>query len=393
MTTTPNEALAAKQKEMLIVMTALSFIEESGLISRSQLSDAKKSLQALFIRTTGEETMLRKLVDILKVNRDLHAAFSDISKISSGISAGVELISKKLNYLKHYVDSLPLTPEENEQFFAPFLSFTLAFQKKITQFNHCMVDYLALRETEAKRSQEFLIAQEASERLKSRLSGSVASRSHGEVERSMKREVMSTFDYAGAYARLVAAQRESKQKARQINEILLDLKGMCQMAMNPDMRDSSGIGSMAAQQDHDIFLMFTRALRRFKRLQQIKEFIIEYFRLYQRAYGMFVLDFDHFNRAVETIANNPEEYFSAKQDDEDIRVKREKLKKIEGLIPFLERTHAIIREDVTLSFMRFSKHISEVISTRNAQWEHIGDPLLVAKVSAEADLTTRLQIG
>ena len=94
-----NNELITRQKEMLIVMTALSFIEESGLISPSQLTDAKKSLQALFIRTSGEETMLRKLIGILKVNKDLHQAFSAISKISASISTGVEIISKKLNYL------------------------------------------------------------------------------------------------------------------------------------------------------------------------------------------------------------------------------------------------------------------------------------------------------
>lgn len=393
MTITPNEALAAKQKEMLIVMTALSFIEESALMSRPQLRDAKKSLQALFIRTTGEETMLRKLVDILKVNRDLHAAFSDISKISTGISASVETISRKLTYLKQYVGSLQLTPDEQREFFAPFLAFTLEFQKQIVHFNHCMDEYLDLREKEARRSQEFLIAQEASERLKSRLSGSVASQTHGEVERSIKQEVMSTFDYAEAYAQLVEAQRSSKQMSRQINDTLQSLKAMCQMAMNPDMRDATVESAMRQNDYHDIFAMFTKALRTFVRLHQIKEFIIEYFRLYQRAYGMFVLDFDNFNRAVETIANNPEEYFSAKQDDEDIRVKRDKLRKMEGLIPFLERSHAVVRDNVDSSFTKFSRNISEIISATNSQWEHIGEQLLVAKVAAEADLTTRLQFG
>lgn len=95
--------MQTKQKEMLIVMTALSFIEQNALITQAQLNDARRSLQALFIRTSGEETMLRKLVEILKVNKDLHEAFSSISKISTNISNSVEIISKKIHYLKQYV--------------------------------------------------------------------------------------------------------------------------------------------------------------------------------------------------------------------------------------------------------------------------------------------------
>ena len=66
---------------------------------------------------------------------------------------------------------------------------------------------------------------------------------------------------------------------------------------------------------------------------------------------------------------------------------------MEGLIPFLERSHAVVRDNVDSSFTKFSRQISEIISTTNSQWEHIGEQLLVAKVAAEADLTTRLQFG
>ena len=118
-----EEVLIGKQKEMLIVMTALSFIEQNALMTQAQLNVARRSLQALFIRTSGEETMLRKLIEILKVNKDLHEAFSSISKISASISTSVEIISKKINYLKQYISRLQLTPQENSEFFAPFLSF------------------------------------------------------------------------------------------------------------------------------------------------------------------------------------------------------------------------------------------------------------------------------
>ena len=114
------------------------------------------------------------------------------------------------------------------------------------------------------------------------------------------------------------------------------------------------------------------------------------FKLYQRAYGMFQLDYDNFNKAVETITSNTEEYFQSKQDDEDIRVKRDKLRKYEGLIPFLENAGEVVAEYKDYSFDKFSKKLSEVISRENLPWEHISEELLVSKVAAEADLTTRL---
>lgn len=385
-----NNELVTRQKEMLIVMTALSFIEESGLISHSQLTDAKKSLQALFIRTSGEETMLRKLIDILKINKDLHQAFSAISKISASISTGVEIISKKLTYLKQYVAQLPLTPEENTDFFAPFLSFTHSFQEKILLFSRYMLQYLELREDEAKRTHEFRIAQEASERLKERLSGTLGADTKGEVEQSIKQEVMGNFDYAGAQVQLREIQRDTRIMARQINNLLQELKVMCQMAMNPEMREGPDPGFVPNERYEDIFVSFITSLKQYERLERIRDFIIDYFKLYQRAYGMFVLDFNNFNRAVETIAGNSQEYFDAKQEDEDMRVKRDKLKKYEGLIPFLETTAPLVREFSKEPFTRFSRRLSDMISTENVAWDHVSEMLLIAKVAAEADLTTRL---
>ena len=387
-----EEVLIGKQKEMLIVMTALSFIEQNALMTQAQLNVARRSLQALFIRTSGEETMLRKLIEILKVNKDLHEAFSSISKISASISTSVEIISKKINYLKQYISRLQLTPQENSEFFAPFLSFTHEFQDKILRFNQLMVHYLEVREEEAKRTHEFRIAQDASRRLRERLSGTLGTDAQGEVEESIRQEVMGNFDYASAKNKLVDAQRESRLAAKQVNALLVEIKAMCQMAMNPDMRDKQDYQQPPTEPIDDIFMRFTAAMKNFSRLDQIKDFVIDYFKLYQRAYGMFLLDFDNFNRAVETITTNTKEYFESKQEDEDIRVKRDKLRKYEGLIPFLERAGGMVREYKDYSFTKFSKRLSAMVSEEKNPWDHISEELLVAKVAAEADLTTRLNL-
>ncbi|MDH3637202.1 MAG: hypothetical protein OES09_01895 [Gammaproteobacteria bacterium] len=389
MNTASNKLLFEKQKEMLVVSMALFYIEQNALMTRAQLNDAKRSLQALFIRTSGEETMLRKLVQILRMHKELHEAFSAISKISSSISTSVDVISRKIEYLKTYVSKLQLTPQENADFFAPFLSFTHQFQQTITDFNRNIERYLEVREEEARRLHEFHIAQDASKRLRDRLSGQLGTKASGEVEESIKLEVLGSFDYEHAKAQLAQAQSAASGEAQQINATLMTMKAMCQKAMNPDMREKRETTGARTEID-DIFMRFTRALKYYPRLVQIRDFIIEYFKLYQRAYGMFMLDFDNFNKAVETMKFNTEGYFESKQEDEDLRGKRVKLKKYEGLIPYLEAAGSAMHEYSDYRFTRFSRKLSEIVSQEGVYWSHISEDLLVAKVAAEADLTTRL---
>lgn len=385
-----DAVLQDKQKEMLVVLTALSFIEQNALMTRAQLNDARRSIQALFIRSSGEETMLRKLVEILKVNKELHEAFSSIVKISTNVSISVEVIGRKINYLKQYVSRLQLTPQEQSEFFAPFLGFTHKFQEMTVRFNNMMHQYLERREAEARRVLEYRVAEDASRRLRERLSGQLGTETRGEVEASIRREVLGSFDFANAKQNLADAKRESRIAAREISDLLNEMRIMCQLAMNPDMRDNAS--ERAEERYEDVFMLFTKALKQSSRLGQIQDFIIDYFKVYQRAYGMFVMDFDNFNKAVDTITSNTDEYFESKKEDEDIRVKREKLRKYEGLIPFLEEASSLIEEYSDYPFTKFSKKMSVVISDDNRVWDHINEELLVAKVAAEADLSTRLNL-
>ena len=226
--------------------------------------------------------------------------------------------------------------------------------------------------------------------VRERLSGQLGSDTQSEVEASIRREVLGSFDFATAKQNLADAERDSRAAAREITDLLNEMWVMCQLAMNPDMRENTR-GRTAENYD-DVFVLFTRALKRYQRLVQIQDFIINYFKLYQRAYGMFVLDFDNFNKAVDTITNNTDDYFESKKEDEDIRVKREKLRKYEGLIPFLEEASRLIIEYSDYPFTKFSRKISVVISEDKRVWDHVNEELLVAKVAAEADLSTRLNL-
>jgi hypothetical protein len=83
-----------QHREALVSMTALYFIEEHALLRPELLEDAKKSLQALFLRTSGEETMLRKLIEILKTTKQIHQSFASISTSSPASPAALTVGSR-----------------------------------------------------------------------------------------------------------------------------------------------------------------------------------------------------------------------------------------------------------------------------------------------------------
>lgn len=397
-------------REALVSMTALAFIEEHALLRADQLEDAKNSLQALFLHTSGEETMLRKLIDILKTTKQIHQSFASISSVLSGITRGVQTVDAKVVAYKQALATMTLSAEENAAFAGPFLSFSQALLQKMGSFDDNMRQYVELRETEARYASIYRIAMDARERLKQRLSGVLGSKTGSEVENRIRQNVVSSFDYSEAESNLQFAQRDARNKAEEILEQLEDIRAMCQMAKNPSMREKSDDSTNMSMtvssysvtptvkkpkprpkvEYDDVFALFSRALRAHPRLLQLKDIVLELFRLYQHSYGMLSLDCNNLNKAIETMFDNSEAYFEAKEEDKDIRSKREKLKMIEGLIPFLEHTAVIVMQNGTLSYGRFSRKISDVISEKRTPWAHISEHLLRSKVQAEADLSTRL---
>ena len=405
----PEDKTADPQfREALISMTALAFIEEHALLRADQLEDAKNSLQALFLHTSGEETMLRKLIDILKTTKQIHQSFASISNVLTGISRGVQTVDGKIAAYKQALATMTLSAEENAAFAGPFLSFSQTLLQKMQSFDDNIHQYVEFKETEARYASIHRIAQEARERLKQRLAGVLGSKTGSEVENRIRQSVVSSFDYSEAESNLQFAQRDARIKAEEILEQLEDIRAMCQMARNPSMREKSEnstnisvtVSSYSMTPEakkpksrveyDDVFTLFSKALRTHPRLLHLKDIVVELFKLYQHSYGMFRLDCDNLNKAIETMFDNSEAYFEAKEEDKDIRAKREKLRRIEGLIPFLDRGSRMLDEKEYNTYAIYTRRLSDVISEAKAAWVSIADDLLRAKVQAEAEMSTRL---
>jgi hypothetical protein len=404
-----DDKLADTQyREALISMTALYFIEEHALLRPEQLADAKNSLQSLFLRTSGEETMLRKLIEILKTTKQIHQSFASISNVLAGITRSVQTVDNKVAAYKQALATLTLSAEENAAFAGPFLSFSQAFLQKVDAFDQSLRQYVEYKETEARYNSIYRIAMEARERLRLRLAGVLGTREHSEAESRIRQNIVATFDYSESESNLQFAQRDARGKEEEIMSQLEDIRAMCQMAKNPSMREKSDDSdattvtvssysvspaakkAMSKTEYDDVFALFAKALRTYPRLLQLKDIVLDLFKIYQNSYGMFRLDCNNLGKAMETMFDNSEAYFEAKVEDKDIRTKREKLRMIEGLIPFLEHAAVALPADAALSYGKFSRLMSEMISEKRAPWAHITEHLLRAKVQAEAELSTRL---
>lgn len=166
---------------------------------------------------------------------------------------------------------------------------------------------------------------------------------------------------------------------------------MCQVAMNPKMRADDLEDDGFKEQDlPDIFVLFTDAMNEFPRLKKLAPAIQELLRLYQHSFGMFKLDFEKFNRAIVPMIENIEDYMSAKEMDEDVRTKQEKLEKIESLISFIEASGIMLKDGENYTYPKFSSVVTKLITSEKKKWSFIAEELLRMKVSAEAELSTQL---
>jgi len=382
-------ALNPQEKESLLMLIVINYAEEHGLLNAEQLEDARASLRSLFLRATGEETMLRKLIGILKINRALNKTFSEMSNILTGIKKSHQSLVSKHDALEKQLASLVVTPEENTHFVRPLLEFSSDFVRAVTDFDRQMTEYKAAKEVEARSAHIYRLAQEARDRLKQRFEKGATEESHQEEQ--VKQKVYQTFNYAEAESDYQYNKRSADSTRNEISNSLKDFHLMCQMAMKPEMRSTQKINSTAGKPPCvDIYTITVKAMNAFPRLRSLIPAVQDQLKLYQRSFGMFMLDFDKFNKALGPMVENTEDYFQAKEQDEDVRTKQKKLADIEALISFVEDVSQMLHDGHAYTYPKFSHAVSSHITRAAAKWSPIAEQLLHMKVAAEAELSTRL---
>ena len=378
--------LSAQQKETLLMLIVINYAEEHGLLNAEQLADARASLRALFLHATGEETMLRKIIRILQINRALNKTFSEMANILAGINKSHQSLVGQHAALEKQLAAMVVTPDEIAHFARPLLEFSGDIVRAVTEFDRQMTEYKEAKELEARSAHVYRLAQEARARLKQRFEQGMTQ--ENQQEEQVKQKVYQAFNFAEAESDYRYHRRGAKSIHDGISNLLKDFQQMCQMAMKPEMRSVHKIDGKPSCVD--IYTITLKAMSRFPRLQPLIPAVQDQLKLYQRSFGMFMLDFEKFNNTLGPMIENTEDYFQAKEQDEDVRTKQKKLAEIEALIAFIEDASRMLRDGHDYTYPQFSIAISKHITRPATKWASIAERLLHMKVAAEAELSTRL---
>ena len=384
-----DTTLNAQQKETLLMLIVINYAEEHGLLNAEQLEDARASLRALFLRATGEETMLRKIISILRINRALHSTFGEMANILAGIKKSHQSLMGKHAALEKQLAAMVETPDEIAHFARPLLEFSSDIVRTVAEFSRQMTEYKEAKELEARSAHIYRLAKEARARLKQRFEQGATE--ENQQEEHVKQKVYQSFNFAEAESDYLYHKRSAKSIRDEISSSLKDFQLMCQMAMKPEMRSAHKIIGKAGKQNNvDIYTITQKAMLRFPRLKPLTPAIQDQLKLYQHSFGMFMLDFEKFNNSLRPMIENTENYFQAKEQDEDVRTKQKRLADIEAMIAFVEDVSKLLHDGHGYLYPQFSIAISKHITRPDSKWAPIAEQLLHMKVAAEAELSTRL---
>jgi|GEM_PF-4513785 len=382
---------------MLVVLQALLFIESNRLMSRAKLNEFRHSIQNFFAEGADDQQMLAHLTTLLQENFETRRGFSEIGQIRARISKGIQLVDGKLNYLIEYTGRLDATAEETSEFFRPLVRYATKFRERLQRFDRDLIAYLVAHEERARAAHEFRIAERASVQLRQKLTAKM----HPDEERGLRagardrrgdrthRSSTDSFDHENARHRLDITEKEVVAMARQMMTILSDMKAMCQMAMNADMRDTVAADRADDMNLEDVFVLFTDALHQHERVASIADFIIEHFRLIQRTHSLLKTDYENFETSVQSMSDDATEYFETKEYDGDYGRKLHHTKSYEALSQYIERTRDLLDESSSISMKNWTGLLSSEIARTDQPWSYSCDGLLVAKVAAEEDLSDR----
>jgi hypothetical protein len=379
-----DPALAARKREALISLLAIHYIEEHMLVDATQLGDAKESLQALFLRTSGAETMLRRLIELLKVRRNMQSTFSGISSTLNAVRRSVAAMEERADNLRRLIERSPISAEAHAQFVSPFLSFSIRFLQRIGAFEKVLHKYVATREQEVRALANYRVVEESRERLRRRLNGSELAQVSGVVESRIKGELTTSLNYEEAEAAMQATGKQARAAEAEVQAQLEAIRAMSESAQEPSKRDHA----IVIRSEDDMHARFEGLITSGAVVDGIVAPVRELLALYRRTHNMFQIDFDRLKKALEHLGNNSGAYFQAKAEDHDMTAKRDKLRKIEALIQFLERAAQLAVVDTLDTYVKFSKALSDTISEPQTTWAFAAMDLLPAKVRAEAELST-----
>ena len=375
----------ASRFESLILLTALLFVEDENLLGAKQLAKARADFKALTKHTMDIHEALTHLSEILQVNRSLNLTYLKIDNNLNEINISINNIEQQLSDSKQKLLNDNPPANVHAGFLGVLFSFSRDFKQKIRGFQAELILYVQAREAESRLANQYHAALKKRQLIKEKLSEQLGMVSTQQAHASEL--VVDELDFAKIDARYQSASQSLTHHTQRVNDLLNDIKMMCEMVTHPSLRErSEGLVNYNKAPYEDLHARYTHAVEEFRFIAERKENLLHVFRLFQHSHNMFLDDLYNLNNSLASIVGDSDAYFQTKSDYSHIRDVVLKSRMLESLIDFLQIASLLLNQMENLSYGNFTKALSKLIDTADSPWFEIQQGLINSKINAEAQL-------
>jgi len=383
--TIPLSLSEANRCEYLIMLTALLLIEEERLLGSRQLAASRADFDALKRQTVDIQEALRHLSEVLQTNSSFNVSYLKIENSLNEVDRSINRIEQQLNDEKLALLNDNPPADVHAGFLGHLFSFSRDFKQCIRSFQAELILYVRARENESRCASQYHTALKKRQLIKEKLSEQLGLVSPQHSESSEL--IVDELDFASVDARYRAASQTQKYHTQRVNDLLNNIKQMCEMVTHPSLRErQEGLANFNKGPYDDLHLKFTRAVNDFEFISQRKEDLLHVFRIFQHAHNIFLDDLYNLNNILASLSGEAKTYFQTKSDHSKIKDVALKSRKVEALIDFLHISSLLLKQSDKLTYGSFTKDLSKLIDTTDAPWSILQQELIKCKINAEAQL-------
>lgn len=374
-----NHFIAAPEREAIVLLTALRYVEANALLGAADLRAAKQPLRQA--PHAGSATpVLTPLRERLETARRLHHALASVSEVLAGAHRCRAMLREKQARLAARIAETSVREPAQREFLARFFAFSREFIKHCTAFAEEIARYSAAHEQEV-RARCALVIRLAARRQHE--PGISAFNGRTATIRAADIRVVVPFIVEHTAPSLIGARRDVATRARNVENLLRVIARLSALAAPPARRPPH----LAAS---DFYRRFSETAARDAQLRAAADPLFTLLALYENAYRLLRRDYRKLNESLATLERNTGAYLREKMANIDTSTRRDRLRKIEALAAFVDQGACLAADDELYAYPKFSRELSAAICERRAAWQPIAGDLLRAKVHAEGEIGTQL---
>ncbi|MFL6646457.1 MAG: hypothetical protein ACJ8KO_00670, partial [Sulfurifustaceae bacterium] len=370
-----NHFIGAREREAVILLTALRFLEAHALLGAAELRDAKQRLQLLLLSAGSGISMLPHLREQLDAAHRLHQSLARISDILTGARQCGAVLHQRQAQLASRIAQAPDRTAATQEFIVRLFAFSREFIGQCNVFADALARYVAAREREARMRRAQKIRLVAHPPHATGGAGDPVQSDRAADAGVRNNAVVFPFGTEQTESGLAA---EVSLCADRVESALRAIAPMSAAATSPARRAPW----VTIPDDADIYRIFFETMERHACVRSVADRVTELFALYENAHPMLQRDYQKLKEPLETMERNTDAYVRETAANADVAARRDRLHKIAALIAFLDDGARLAVNDDLYAYPTFSRELSAAIREPRAAWQPIAGDLLRAKIHA-----------